>query len=299
MLTLALHHDESVFVYVNEAKTGKNKIEQLGLFPSDFSFDTQFLHQKNAGLLFENMLKEILHALSLKNEILYFSFSAELCYFSFYDDVDKENIEELVDKDIWLTTLKFGSDYTERSECQVKVLHRADRKISLICIYYPKEILKIVKKSCRDLSCRPAGLGINIFNLSEIARHSSSVTEYIIAVFHREMYEVMNIADNSVLGYARFSYINDNIIYFARSGNVPPAVCKALAEKNSEVLNNYVLYLSCSSGQLESVRELSGQKDNIHILNPMNIGSPNYSKPSVAYEKKYDTVFSSALGALM
>ncbi|MDZ7797506.1 MAG: hypothetical protein U5N56_10930 [Candidatus Marinimicrobia bacterium] len=245
------------------------------------------------------MLKEILLALSLKNEDLFFSFSAQLAYFSFYDNVDKENIEEIIDKDIWLTTLKLGSDYTEGSECQVKVVHRADRKLSLICIYYPKAILEIIKKACSDLSCRPAGLGINIFNLSEIARHSSSVTEYFIAVIHRKVYEVMNIADDSVLGYARFSYINGSIIYYARNGDVPDAFCKALVEKNSEFLNNYVVYLSCSSEQLESVSELSGQKDNIHILNPMNIGSPNYSKPSVTYEKKYNTVFSSALGALM
>ncbi|MDZ7821284.1 MAG: hypothetical protein U5N26_05420 [Candidatus Marinimicrobia bacterium] len=205
MLTLALHHDESVFVYLKEAGKGKHQIEQLGLFPSVFSFDQQFLYQKDAELSFRKMLKDILEVLSLKDEALYLSFSAQLCYFSFYENIPKDDIRELVDKDIWLTKLKFGADFAERNECQVKALYKPDNRVSLICIYYPKLIREMISMACRELSCQAAGLGIHIFNISEVARLAVSEKEYVIAYFHRDMYEVMHIADDYVRGYARFS----------------------------------------------------------------------------------------------
>ena len=299
MLTLALHHDESVFVYLSEAKKGKNTIEQLGLFPPDFSFDSKFLHQENAGDLFRDMLKEILDTLSLEREDLYFSFSAELTYISLYPDVPKADIQELVDRDIWLTEMKFGAAFIEERECQVKVSHSGDGRVSLTCIYYPELILEMMKTVCAELSCELKGMGITLFNASEVAKHSTSSASYLLVFRHRDMYEVMDISNDSIRAYARFSPVNGNPVFFARSGSIPDEVCKALCRKDGTELGDREMFVTGSSRGLEDIKSLSEGNPNIHMLNPMRISTANYTKPAVAYDKRYDTVFSSALGALI
>ncbi len=298
MLTLALHHDESVFVYLSEKQKGKKNIEQLGLFSPGFSFDRTFLFQHNAKDLLSDMLKDVLDAIPEKGQDVFFSFPADLAYIAVYDDVPRENVKTIVDKDVWLTELKFGEKLIAQSDCQVKVVYKKNGQALLTSIYYPKLILELFRSICEEHNCRLVGMGINIFNATEVAKKASKDTEYIVIDYKRNEYELVNVQDDNVLGYARFSFINDHLLYIARNGVIPEGLCEAVVQKNADELDRYRIFLTGDSQQLEKMNELVEIQPDIVILNPMKVTTA-YLKPSVSYDKHYDTVFSSALGALI
>jgi hypothetical protein len=298
MLTLALHHDESVFVYLSETQKGKKAIEQLGLFSPGFSFDRGFLYQHDAKEILSKMLKEVLEISSEKNQDVYFSFPSDLAYISLYDDVAKENIRTIVDKDVWLTELKFGHELIEQSDCQVKVVYKQNGLALLTSIYYPKMILTLLRTVCEENKCNLVGMGINIFNATEIAKKASKDTEYIVIGFKQNEYELVSVQNDNVLGYARFSDINDHLLYVAKNGVIPDGLCEAVAKKDKVELEKYRIFLTGSSQTLPDMKNLIEAQPDIVMLNPMDVNT-TYNKPSVAYDKHYDTVFSSALGALI
>ena len=298
MLTLALHHDESVFVYLSETQKGKKSIEQLGLFPPDFSFDRSFLYQHNAKDMLSDMLKEILDKLKIQAQDVFFSFPADLAYIALYNDVPRENVKTIVDKDVWLTELKFGPELIAQSDCQVKVIYKENGLALLTSVYYPKMILELFSSVCEDHHCNLVGIGINIFNTTEIAKKASKDTEYIVIGFKKNEYELVSVHNDNVLGYARFSYINDHLLYIARNGKIPEGLCEAVVQKNAAELDKYRIFLTGESQCLKDMNDLVEAQPDIVILNPMNINT-SYQKPSVAYDKHFDTVFSSALGTLI
>ncbi len=298
MLTLALHHDESVFVYLSEVQKGKKNIEQLGLFSLDFSFNTAFLYQKDAKNMLSAMLKEIIDLLSVKDEDLYFSFPADLIYISLYDQVLKEDIQSVIDKDVWLTELKFGHDFIKQSDCQVKVSYKEKNLASLTAIYYPKMIYELLQSACRDNHCKLVGMGVNIFNATEIVKNSVTGTNYIVIELKQDEYELVNIVDNIIVGYTRFTYVNEHLLFFARNGVIPDGLCKAVVTNDATILQRHIIYLTGSSTHIHEKCALKQAHEKIKIINPMVVNT-TYLKPSVAYDKQYDTVFSSALGALI
>ncbi|MCF7832964.1 MAG: hypothetical protein K9N05_05260 [Candidatus Marinimicrobia bacterium] len=298
MLTLALHHDESVFVYLSETQKGKKSIEQLGLFSPDFSFNRSFLYQHNAKDLLSEMLEGILNEIKKNNQDIFFSFPADLAYISLYDDILKENVKSIVDKDVWLTELKFGHELIEQSDCQVKVVYKENGLSLLTSIYYPKKILELFRSICEENHCRLIGMGINIFNATEVAKKASNDTEYIVIDIKKNEYEIVSVYNDNVLGYARFSNINDHLLYVARNGVIPEGLCEAVVLKNAAELDKYRIFLTGDSKYIQDMEDLVEIQPDIVILNPMNINT-SYMKPTVAYDKHYDTVFSSALGALI
>jgi len=298
MLTLALHHDESVFVYLSETQKGKKNIEQLGLFPPDFSFDRSFLYQHNAKDLLSDMLKEILDKLKIQEQDLFFSFPADLAYIALYDDIPKDKVKSIVDKDVWLTELKFGHELIAQSDCQVKVVYKENGFALLTSVYYPKMILELFSSVCEDHRCRLIGIGINIFNATELAKKASKDTEYIVIGFKKNEVELVSVRNDNVLGYARFSYINDHLLYIARNGMIPDGLCEAIVQKNADKLDRYRIFITGQSDCIKDMNELVKIQPDIVILNPMNVNT-SYHVPSAAYDKHFDTVFSSALGALI
>ncbi len=298
MLTLALHHDESVFVYLSEVQKGKKDIEQLGLFSLDFSFNTAFLYQKDAKNILSGILKEIIDLLSVKDEDLYFSFPADLTYVSLYDQVLKEDIQSVIDKDVWLTELKFGHDFIEQSDCQVKVSYKEKNLASLTAIYYPKMIYELLQFACQDNHCKLVGMGVNIFNATEIVKNSVTGTNYIVIVLKQDECELVNIVDDIIVGYTRFAYVNEHLLFYAKNGIIPDGLCKAVATNDTNILQRHMIYLTGSSTYIHEKCALKQADEKIKIINPMVVNT-TYLKPSVAYDKQYDTVFSSALGALI
>ncbi|MDZ7821285.1 MAG: hypothetical protein U5N26_05425 [Candidatus Marinimicrobia bacterium] len=85
--------------------------------------------------------------------------------------------------------------------------------------------------------------------------------------------------------------MNGHFIYYDRNGHVPEAFNRGLAEQDTEILKEHAVYLSCSSEQMDRINALSEKGGNIHILNPMEIGSAAYSKPSAAYENSMTPFF--------
>ena len=298
MLTLALHHDESVFVYLSEEQKGKKSIEQLGLFSPGFSFDRTFIYQHNARDILSDMLKDILDVLPEKEQDVFFSFPADLAYVAIYDDVPKNSVKAIVDKDVWLTELKFGHDLIAQSDCQVKVVHKENGLALLTSIYYPKMIHELFRSICEEYDCRLIGMGINIFNATEVAKKSSRDSEYVLIDLKKNEYELVNVLNDNVLGYARFSFINDHLLYIARSGLIPKGLCEAVVNRDAAELDKYRIFLTGDSGHIPEMNELVEIQPDIVILNPMNMNA-GYLKPTVSYDKHYDTVFSSALGALI
>jgi hypothetical protein len=298
MLTLALHHEESVFVYLSEAQKGKKTIEQLGMFSPGFSFDRSFIYQHNARDILSDMLKDILDVLPEKEQDIFFSFPSDLAYMAIYDDVPRNSVKAIVDKDVWLTELKFGHDLIAQSDCQVKVVYKENGLALLTSIYYPKMIFELFRSICEEYDCRMIGMGINIFNATEVAKKASRDTEYVLIDLKKNEYELVNVLNDNVLGYARFSYINDHLLYIARSGFVPAGLCEAVVRKDAAELDKYRIFLTGDSQHIQMMNDLVEIQPDIVILNPMKINA-GYSKPSVSYDKHFDTVFSSALGALV
>lgn len=298
MLTLALHHEESVFVYLSETQKGKKSIEQLGLFSTDFSFDRTFIYQHNAKDLLSDMLKDILDVLPEKEQDVFISFPADLAYIAVYDDVPKENVKNVVDKDVWLTELKFGHDLIAQSDCQVKVVYKENGLALLTSIYYPKMILELFRSICEDYDCRLVGMGINIFNATEVAKNASRDNDYVVIDIKKNEYELVNVRHDNVIGYARFSYINDHLLYIARNGMIPAGLCEAIVQKDAAELDRYRIFLTGDSKHIQDMNDLVNIQPDIVILNPMKVNA-GYLKPTVSYDKHYDTVFSSALGALI
>ena len=298
MLTLALHHDESVFVYLGEVQKGKKNIEQLGSFKPDFSFDRNFLYQHNAKDLLSDMLKGILDKLKIRAQDVFFSFPADLAYIALYDDVPKNNVKTIVDKDVWLTELKFGHELIAQSDCQVKVIYKENGLALLTSVYYPKKIFELFSSVCEDHQCRLIGIGINIFNVTELAKKASRDTEYVVIALKKNEFELVSVLNDNVLGYARFSYINDHLLYIARNGKIPSGLCEAVVQKNADELDKYRIFLTGESECINDMNDLVETQPDIVILNPMNVNT-SYQKPSSAYDKHFDTVFSSALGALI
>lgn len=298
MLTLSLHHEESVFVYLSEMQKGRKSIEQLGLFSTEFSFDRSFVYQHNAKDLLSDMLEDILKVLPEKEQDVFFSFPADLAYIAVYDDVPKESVKTIVDKDVWLTELKFGRDLIAQSDCQVKVVYKKNDLALLTSIYYPKMITELFRSICEDHNCRLVGIGINIFNATEVAKKASKDTEYVLIDLKKNEYELINVKQDNVLGYARFSFINDHLLYVARSGVIPKGLCEAVVQKNAAELDKYRIFITGDSKHIEEMNEFVNIQPDIVILNPMNITTA-FLQPTVSYDKHYNTVFTSALGALI
>ena len=298
MLTLALHHDESVFVYLSEAQKGKRTIKQLGFFSPEFVFDRTFLYQKNAGNLLSAMIKEILQTLSLKKESVYFSFPGELVYTTFYEQVPREKVQSVIDKDIWMTELKLGRPFIEQSDCQVKVLYRQKDEADLTCIYYPKKVNELVMRACHDNHCEAVGLGINIFNASEIAKHVFTGENYIVAELVNNTFELVNVVKDRITGYTRFSSVNDHLLFYANNGDIPEGLPEALVSGKTDVLDQYKIFITGNSASIGHLHKLKNIHANIRLLNPMSVNK-TYIKPSENFNEQYDTVFSSALGAMI
>ena len=142
------------------------------------------------------------------------------------------------------------------------------------------------------------GMGINIFNATEVAKKVSRDSEYVLIDFKKNEYELVNVLNDNVLGYARFSFINDHLLYIARSGEVPAGLCEAVVRKDAAELDKYRIFLTGDSWHMAEMNELKEIQPDIVILNPMKVNT-GYLKPTVSYDKHYDTVFSAALGALV
>ncbi|MBN2780649.1 MAG: hypothetical protein JXR21_01650 [Candidatus Marinimicrobia bacterium] len=244
------------------------------------------------------MLKDILDRLSLKNEDIYFSFPAELTYISLYDKVPKQMVQALVDKDVWLTELKFGRDLIEESDCQVKVVYKEDGSTFLTSVYYPKIIYSLISSACQENKCNLVGLGVNIFNATEIAKQSFTGTSYVVVGFGNNEFEMANVVQDTVIGYARFTSVNEHVLFYARSGEISGRLCEAIVNRDAETLQEHQIFLTGNSVNLRNMNELEKVHLKTRILNPMTVNA-GYLKPSVAYDKQYDTVFSYALGALI
>ena len=298
MLTIALHQDESVFVHLSGAQKGKKKIEKIGLFSPDFSFDRPFIYQQSSKNLLSEMLREILDVLPVKQQEVYFSFPGELAYVTVYDDVKQDEIKTIVDKDIWLAEKKFGNELVSASDCQVKVVYKDNGLARITPIYFPKRILEVFTRVCHENNCKLVGLGINIFNSTEIAKKLTKESDYVILSYEAGQYELTSIKKGILISYARFSAINNKAFYLLKSGNVPEELCDAVIRKDTTVLDSYGIFITGTSHSLEHLRDLQQLAPDMLVLNPMNINSA-YSKPTVEYDRRYNTVFSSALGALI
>lgn len=298
MLSLALHQDESAFVYLSGAPKGKKKIEKLGLFSPDFSFDRPFLSQQSSKILLSEMLRDILQLMPNKQQDVYFSFPGDLSYVSIYDDVAQENIKTIVDKDIWLMEQKMGSNVITGLDCQVKVVYKDNGLARLTPVYFPKRILELFTKVCNENNCRLVGLGVNIFNSTEAAKKLTREFDYSVVSFEGDQFELVAIRDSKLIGYSRFTSIRNDILYYDKNGDVPEDLCEAIIRRDASVLNEFRIFLTGTSNSLDTINELIKVQPDIVVLNPMNINSA-YSKPTVEYNKKYNTVFSSALGALI
>jgi hypothetical protein len=298
MLSLALHQDESAFVFLSGVPKAKKKIEKLGLFSPDFSFDRSFLSQQSAKILLSEMLKDILELTPMKQQDVYLSFPGELAYVTVYDDVTQDSIKTIVDKDIWLTEQKFGSEMIASLDCQVKVMYKNNGLARITPIYFPKRIIELFKRICHENNCRLVGMGINVFNATEAAKKITRESDYCILSYEAGQYELVAVNDHKVTAYSRFTALRNDVLYIAKSGDVPEDLCDAIVKKDANVLNEFRIFLTGTSNSLEKIYELKEVQPDIVVLNPMNINSA-YSKPTVKYNKKYDTVFSSALGALI
>lgn len=298
MLTIALHKDESVFAYLSAVQKGIRKIRKTGLYYPDFSFDRPFFAEQSSKTLFSKMFKEILNDLSLKEQDIHFSFPADVAYINVYDDVKQENVRTIANKDIWLTEQKFGKEMISASDCQVKVVYKNNGLARLIPIYFPKNILDIVNFACAENDCNLVGLGINILNASEIAEKLTEDLEFFVLSYEARQYELIGIEEGSLQSYARFSALNDKAFYYSKRGKVFEDLCEAVIKKDSKILNKYRIFMTGTSGSLEHIQELIQCAPDIVVLNPMSINSA-YSKPILEYDRKYNTVFSSALGALI
>ncbi len=298
MLTLALHQDESVFVYLSGAQKGKKKIEKIGLFSPDFSFDRPFLSQQSAKNMLSEMLKEILEVLPVKQQDIYFSFPGEIAYVSVYDNVKQDEIKTIVDKDIWLSEQKFGSELVSASDCQVKVLYKDNGLARLTPIYFPKRILEILNRVCHENNCRLIGLGINIFNATEVAKKLTRESDYIILSYEAGQYEMTGVEKGIMISYARFSKLKNKAFYYLKSGSVPEELCDAVIRRDSTVLDAYRIFVTGTSHSLEHIQDLLQVAPDMVVMNPMSINGA-YNKPTVEYDRRYNTVFSSALGALI
>lgn len=193
MLTLALHQDESVFAYLSGTQKGRKKIEKIGLFSPDFSFDWPFIDEQSSKNLLSEMFKEILDVLPIKQQDIYFSFPGEMAYVSIYDNVKQDDVKTIVDKDIWLAEQKFGKEMISDSDCQVKVLYKDNGLARLTPIYFPKRILEILKRVCHENNCRLIGLGINIFNATEVAKKLTKELDFFVLSYEAGQYEVVGI----------------------------------------------------------------------------------------------------------
>jgi hypothetical protein len=142
------------------------------------------------------------------------------------------------------------------------------------------------------------GLGINIFNASGLVKKITDESEYFLLSYEAGQYELVDMQEGSMRSYVRFSAINNKAFYYLKSGKVSEELCEAVIQKNSEILNKYRIFMTGTSGSLEHIQELIQCAPDIVVLNPMSINSA-YSKPTLEYDRKYNTVFSSALGALI
>ncbi|MBW6458239.1 MAG: hypothetical protein K0B52_03660 [FCB group bacterium] len=244
------------------------------------------------------MIREILQTLSLKNEHIFFSFPGELVYITFYEQVSKDKIQSVIDKDIWLAEIKLGHTFIEQSDCQVKVLYREKETADLTCIYYPKKINELVMRACHDNHCELVGLGINIFNASEIAKHTFTGENYIVAGFENNIFELVNVVQDKITGYARFSSVKDHLLFYANHGDIPEGLPEALTGGRTDILDQYKILITGNSSSIDHLHKLKNTHANIRVLNPMSANT-SYIKPSENYNEQYDTVFTSALGAMI
>lgn len=296
MITLAVHHDETVFVYLSETDT-KN-IKQLGFISPDFQFNRAFLHRSDAPEQFGKMLGEILKQLKIPGDTLYISFPADLVHLSRYDEVPESEVQDLIDQDLWLNKLKFGDDFIEQSDCQVRLLHKKDKLAFLNALYFPKAVYDIFSAASRKHHCTLAAIGLNLFNLGELVRHISD-TEHNMILFLEEQYcELMHMEGELPVGYARFACTPGPMFFSERQGNIPEELCEMIAGNTAEDPGKYPLYAASSVTAIKYLYELRQRIPTLQIVDPLSVKSV-YSKPETEFDNKYDPVFAGALGALL
>jgi hypothetical protein len=298
MITLALHHDESVFVYLSETSTNKKNIEQLGFFPMEFHLDRSFLFHGEARNLLSKMLKNVLAVLKIKGDSCFFSLPADLSYLSFYEDMPEEKVRDLIDRDLWLTELKLGKDYIEQSDCQLRMLPRRNGHLDLSAVYFPGIIKSLFTEVCRENHCDLQGLGINIFNETEVAARQSADHDYWLISLEKNFCELVHMQNDTVTAFARFSGDGDQLQFFARQGIIEDELCEGIMQKDPVILRKYPLFLTCAGTDIEPLEKFRSKIPYIRILDPMRIDTV-YRKPATKYNEQYNTVFSCALGALI
>lgn len=296
MITLALHHEETVFVYLSETDT-KN-IKQLGFISPDFQFNSAFLHRPDAPEQFGKMLGEILKKLKIPGDTLYISFPADLVHMSRYDEVPEDVVRALIDQDLWLNKLKFGDDFIEHSDCQVRLLHKKEKLAFLNALYFPKAVYDIFSGASRKLHCTLAGIGLNLFNVSEVVRHISDTEHNVILFLEEQHCELMHMDGDLPVGYARFIRIPGPMFFSERQGNIPEGLCEMIAGNTATDTGKYPLYAASSVTAIGQLYELRQRIPTLQIVDPLSIETV-YSKPETEFDKKYDPVFAGALGALL
>lgn len=298
MITLALHHDESVFVYLSETSTNKKKIEQLGFFSTDFHLNRNFLFRPEAKNRLGNMFKDLLDVLKANKQECIFSIPADLCYFSFYDDIPGDRVQEMVDKDLWLTELKLGKAFIEQSDCQVKVIHKKGGLVSFTAVYFPNMLHEYFSGICREHDCRLSRIGINLFNNTEIADALSPDHNYWLLSLENHCYELLHMREDTIRGFSRFCSKESGIMYLAKQGEIPGELCQALLQRDTEILQKYSIIFTSAGSDMRPVKSFREKMPFIRVLNPMLLDT-YYEKPVISYDEQYDTVFSCALGALI